>query len=138
MIGREEEVKILTHMLATKEAELVSIIGRRRVGKTYLLRETFKNHIAFEFVGIQGGTQRENLNAFTFTLQQTFGKEKVPNIIQNWLQAFKILIELLSGQQPKKKRVIFIDEIPWAAGKKRDFIKAFGFFGITGQANNMS
>lgn len=128
MIGREEEVKILTHMLATKEAELVSIIGRRRVGKTYLLRETFKNHIAFEFVGIQGGTQRENLNAFTFTLQQTFGKEKVPNIIQNWLQAFKILIELLSGQQPKKKRVIFIDEMPWAAGKKRDFIKAFGFF----------
>jgi AAA+ ATPase superfamily predicted ATPase len=128
MIGREEEVKILTDMLSSDEAELVSVLGRRRVGKTYLLRETFKEHIVFEFVGIQGGTLRENLNAFTFALQQTFGKESVPNNIKSWLNAFQTLIELLSTQKTTKKSVVFIDELSWIAGKKPDFVKALGFF----------
>jgi hypothetical protein len=128
MVGREEEVQILKNMLSTHEADLVSVLGRRRVGKTYLLRETFKDHIVFEFVGIQGGSQRENLNAFTFTLQQTFGKELVPNHIENWLKGFQVLIEILSNQKTGKKMVVFIDELPWIAGKKPDFIKAFGFF----------
>lgn len=128
MIGREEEVKILTNMLSNDEAELVSVLGRRRVGKTYLLRETFKEHIVFEFVGIQGGTLKENLNAFTFTLQQTFGKESVPGNIKSWLNAFQVLIELLSKQRSTSKMVIFIDELSWIAGKKPDFVKALGFF----------
>lgn len=128
MIGRYEEIKILSDLLSTPEAELVSVLGRRRVGKTYLLRETFKDQIVFEFVGVQGGSQREQLNAFTFSLQQTFGKKGVPNIISTWLDAFQILIELLSTISFTKKQVVFIDELPWIAGKKSDFIKAFGFF----------
>jgi AAA+ ATPase superfamily predicted ATPase len=95
MIGRYEEIKILKDLLSTPEAELVSVLGRRRVGKTYLLRETFKDLIVFEFLGVQGGSRREQLNAFTFSLQQTFGKKAVPNIISTWLEAFQILIELL-------------------------------------------
>ncbi len=128
MIGREEEVKILTNMLLSDEAELVGVLGRRRVGKTFLLRETFKGHLVFEFAGIEGGTQRENLNAFTFTLQQTFGKDSFPHVIKTWLKAFQVLIDLLSAQKTNIKRVVFIDELPWIAGKKPDFVKAFGFF----------
>jgi uncharacterized protein len=128
MIGRYEEIKILSDLLFTPEAELVSVLGRRRVGKTYLLRETYKDHIVFEFVGVQGGSRREQLNAFTFSLQQTFGKKAVPNIISTWLEAFQILIELLSEKPVTKKQVVFIDELPWIAGKKSDFVKAFGFF----------
>lgn len=128
MVGREEEVHILRQMLLSNEAEMVSVLGRRRVGKTYLLRETFKDHIVFEFTGIEHGTLRENLHAFAFALQHTFGKKAVPGRIKTWLQAFEILIEQLELQQADKKRVVFIDELPWIAGKKPDFIKALGFF----------
>ncbi|TAD86622.1 MAG: ATP-binding protein [Bacteroidetes bacterium] len=128
MVGRHEEIKVLTNLLSTQEAELVSVLGRRRVGKTYLLRETFKDHMAFEFIGVQGGSRTEQLNAFTFSLQQTFGKKAVPNIIPSWLAAFQILIELLSAKPFTKKQVVFIDELPWIAGKKSDFLKGFGFF----------
>jgi uncharacterized protein len=128
MTGRAEEIQILNNLLQSKEAELVSVLGRRRVGKTFLVRETFKENMVFEFVGIQNGTRQEQLNGFTFCLQQTFGKKAVPNVIANWLQAFQILIEILSTNKSKKKQVIFIDELPWIAGQKSDFLKAFGFF----------
>ncbi len=129
MIGREEEFRILNNMLLTDEAELVSVLGRRRVGKTYMLRETFKEHLVFEFAGIEDGTQRQNLKAFTFALQQTFGKKTVPNNIKDWLTGFEILIELLNKRKTStNKMVVFIDELPWIAGKRKDFVKAFGFF----------
>ncbi len=128
MIGRAEEIQVLNGLLHSKEAELVSVLGRRRVGKTFLIREAFKENIVFEFVGIQNGTRQEHLNSFTFCLQQTFGKKAVPNVIANWLQAFQILIAILSINKSKKKQVIFIDELPWIAGLKPDFLKAFGFF----------
>jgi uncharacterized protein len=128
MVGRTEEIQILNNLLQSKEAELVSVLGRRRVGKTFLIRQTFKENIVFEFVGIQNGTRQEQLNNFTFCLQQTFGKNAVPNVIANWLKAFQILIEILSANKSKKKQVIFIDELPWIAGIKPDFLKAFGFF----------
>ncbi len=128
MIGREEEIKILNHLLQSSEAELVSVIGRRRVGKTYLLRQTYQENIVFEFVGIQGGNKAEQLNAFSFSLQQYFGKSKAPKILDSWLEAFQALIDLISAKSWQKKPVIFIDELPWIAGKKTDFLKGFGFF----------
>lgn len=115
-------------MLHSGEAELVSILGRRRVGKTYLVRQTFKENLAFEFTGIQNGTRQEQLNVFTFSLQQHFGKKAVPQAITSWLHAFEILTRLLTAGKTKKKQVIFLDELPWIAGKKSDFLKAFGFF----------
>jgi uncharacterized protein len=128
MIGRNEEIKILNNLLLSKEAELVSVLGRRRVGKTYLIRETFKENIVFEFVGIQNGTRQEQLQAFTFSLQQSFGKRAVPQIITSWLHAFEVLIDILATYKTKQKQVVFIDELPWIAGIKPDFLKAFGFF----------
>lgn len=53
LIGRKEEVSILKEVLAANEAEMISVIGRRRVGKTFLIQEVYKNHIAFEISGIQ-------------------------------------------------------------------------------------
>lgn len=83
MIGRIEEIKILNNLLQSKEAELLCVLGRRRVGKTFLIRETFKTNIVFEFVGIQNGTRQEQLNQFTFSLQQTFGKKKYQILFQH-------------------------------------------------------
>jgi uncharacterized protein len=128
MIGRDEEIQALNNLLDSKEAELVSVLGRRRVGKTYLIREVYKKNIVFEFVGIQNGTKQEQLQAFTFSLQQYFGKTAVPKKLTSWLKAFQQLIEILTDHKSKQKQVIFIDELPWIAGIKPEFLKAFGFF----------
>jgi AAA+ ATPase superfamily predicted ATPase len=128
MVGRLEEIQILNSLLQSKEAELLCVLGRRRVGKTFLIRETFKENMLFEFVGIQNGTTKEQLAGFTFNLQQTFGKKTVPNLITNWQQAFQILIKILAANKNVKKKVIFIDELPWLAAKKSNFLKAFDFF----------
>ena len=128
MIGRDEEIQALNNLLDSREAELVSVLGRRRVGKTYLIREVYKKNIVFEFVGIQNGTKPEQLQAFTFSLQQYFGKTAVPNKLTSWLKAFQRLIEILTAYKSKHKQVVFIDELPWIAGIKPEFLKAFGFF----------
>lgn len=128
MIGRTEEIAIMGQLLASKEAEMVAVVGRRRVGKTFLIRETYKQNIVFEFVGIQNGSRKEHLNSFLFELRNTFGKELIPAKIDNWLEAFQLLITSLSSIKPDKKPVIFIDELPWIAGPKSDFLKAFGYF----------
>lgn len=138
MVGRTEEIKILNDLLHSKEAELVAVLGRRRVGKTYLVREAYRDNLVFEFVGIQNGTTQEQLNSFVFGLKQAFGKESVPNLISNWLDAFEQLIDLLSARNTPQKRVIFIDELPWIANRKSDFLKAFGFFWNSwGSKNNL-
>jgi len=128
MVGRTEEITIMKQLLTSKEAELLAIVGRRRVGKTFLIREVYKENIVFEFVGIQNGSRKEQLNNFLFELKNTFGKENIPALVDNWLEAFQALITSLSNILPQKKQVIFIDELPWIAGPKSDFLKAFGYF----------
>jgi AAA+ ATPase superfamily predicted ATPase len=104
MVGRTEEITIMKQLLTSKEAELLAIVGRRRVGKTFLIREVYKENIVFEFVGIQNGSRKEQLNNFLFELKNTFGKENIPALVDNWLEAFQVLITSLSNILPKKNK----------------------------------
>ena len=47
IIGRKQEVEELLRLYNRPENQLVTVRGRRRVGKTFLIRETFKNKFAF-------------------------------------------------------------------------------------------
>ena len=58
-VGREKEKEILNKALITKEAELIAVIGRRRVGKTFLVRNTYNEVLKFEITGMQHGTRAE-------------------------------------------------------------------------------
>lgn len=70
MVGREEETARLKMLLSTKESEFLTVVGRRRVGKTYLIRETYKNELVFELTGIQNASTEEQLSNFHFALRQ--------------------------------------------------------------------
>ena len=63
IIGRLEEKKILDRRLATNKPELIAVFGRRRVGKTYLIRHHLKNHIVFELTGIHDATLADQMMA---------------------------------------------------------------------------
>ena len=94
-IERVEEIAILEDALASREAEMVSVIGRRRVGKTYLINTIYKNRIDFEIIGLQNAPRSEQLQNFAYQLTRVTQFTipiKTPN---NWLEAFTFLIRFL-------------------------------------------
>ena len=128
IIGREKEIKILNETFNSYESELVSIIGRRRVGKTFLVQSIFDKKIDFEITGIQHAKMKEQLDNFTISLN-LFAQTPLPaSRPKNWLEAFRLLILYLESKGTKKKRVVFFDELPWLATHRSGFLNAFGFF----------
>jgi len=129
MVGRHKEQNILKKLLQTSGSEFVTVIGRRRIGKTYLIRTCYEKEIAFEITGIQNATFDEQLNNFLFSLRYYFGHEERPeHKPQSWLEAFQMLIIRLERLKTKKKVVIFLDELPWLATARSGFIKGLSFF----------
>ena len=59
LIGREKEISLLNDALRSEEAEMIAVIGRRRVGKTFLVRQTYQKELVFEFTGLQNGPRAE-------------------------------------------------------------------------------
>jgi uncharacterized protein len=130
LIGRETEIKILTDALATPYAELIAVYGRRRVGKTHLIRTVYEKNIVFEFTGANRVAFATQLENFSLTAQTAFRLNiAVPMAIpQNWLQAFRLLINLFEAHPSTEKQVVFLDEFPWLDNKKTGFLAAFDHF----------
>lgn len=128
LIGRENEVAVLRSLLTSDEAELVSVIGRRRVGKTFLIQSVYAGRIDFEITGIQDASLQEQLENFAISLG-LYSKSSKPALKpKTWLDAFRSLILYLESSATSEKRVVFFDELPWMATHRSGFLKAFGFF----------
>ncbi|MDR0853105.1 MAG: AAA family ATPase [Clostridiales Family XIII bacterium] len=125
IIGRKEEQAELREYAKSKRPEFVVIYGRRRVGKTFLVRQTFHNEFDFSFTGIASATMSEQLEGFSAALRK-YGKidHDVP---KNWFEAFDMLTHLIE-QSTSKKKVIFLDEMPWMDTKKSKFVSALEHF----------
>ena len=130
LIGRVEEVAILEEALASREAEMVSVIGRRRVGKTYLINTIYKDRIDFEITGLQNAPRSEQLQNFAYQLTRITQSSIPIQTPKNWLEAFTFLIRFLEDQQKKKqeKLVVFLDELSWMATHKSGFLRGLSFF----------
>lgn len=125
--GRKEELKIIKTLLVSNQSELLAVIGRRRVGKTFLVRHGFSKQMCFHYTGIQGASKREQLTAFTNKIYTTLNrKPKSPP--SDWHTAFDLLKTLISRKKSKQKKAIFIDEMPWIATAKSGFLPAFEYF----------
>ena len=128
MVGRTVETTILQELLNSPESELVSIIGRRRVGKTFLIQKAYAHRIAFEITGIQHASTREQLEHFAISLSIQ-AKNAIPvGRPQSWLEAFRLLILYLESNKSEEKQVVFFDEIPWLSTHRSGFLNAFSFF----------
>ncbi|MEZ6058950.1 MAG: ATP-binding protein [Planctomycetaceae bacterium] len=126
VIGRDSEKAELDRALVSGQPELIAVYGRRRVGKTFLIREYLANAICFELTGLHNETLPRQLENFSRRLrEQTGADEPVP---QSWLEAFGQLRGFLSNQRSKQKRVLFFDEFPWLAGRRSGFLSAFEEF----------
>jgi len=129
VIGRSNEIKILQNVLDSKKSELIAVHGRRRVGKTFLVRECYKKHLFFEVTGLFNGTMKDQLSNFSRELAKVNSNTTdVRMSLANWFEAFSLLENVINRSKSKKKKVIFIDEFPWIATAKSKFLTAFENF----------
>lgn len=125
IVGRESEKRQLTRAYESKQSEFIAVYGRRRVGKTFLVRQVFDGTFAFSYSGMANVSTREQLQKFYLELKKHGLKENV--YPKNWIEAFHLL-ELYLEALPKGKKVVFLDELPWMDGPKSSFLPAFEHF----------
>ena len=128
LFGRKKEIEVLEQALNSDEAEMVSVIGRRRVGKTFLVKMVYKKRMAFELTGIQNAPKKEQLRNFSIQLTK-FSNSKIPiPAPSDWLEAFFLLSEFLESKLGQEKKVVFLDELPWMATHKSGFLRGLSWF----------
>jgi AAA+ ATPase superfamily predicted ATPase len=128
IIGRKEEIEQLGKAVQTSDAELIAVYGRRRIGKTYLIRNYYEDRLAFELTGMNDGTLKAQLQQFSLSCQRATQSSQALQPPQNWIEAFSVLEKLLSKLNKKKKWVVFFDEFPWLNSRKSGFLGAFEHF----------
>lgn len=129
IIGREEQIHILDEFMASDSPEFLAIYGRRRIGKTFLIRSFFedKDVIFFNVTGAKNGKLSEQINHFTKQIGSIFYKGARLEAGKNWDATFEILTEAIQSIQDKKI-VLFLDEFPWMATKNSRLLENLTYY----------
>jgi AAA+ ATPase superfamily predicted ATPase len=125
MVGREREIALFNEKYFSEKSDFITLFGRRRVGKTYLIREYFRGKITFQLTGIADATLQDQLLNFQIAINEQFSTtiEKPTS----WIEAFQQIKKKIEKSRQKKK-VIFIDELPWFDTPNSKFIRALEHF----------
>lgn len=127
LIGREQELATLHGLMTSDEAQFVAVYGRRRVGKTFLIREAFKGNMVFQHAGTYGATRKQQLSDFRESLYLAGMKKSA--MPKTWSEAFGLLWKFLATiPESAKKKVVFIDELPWMDTPKSNFVRSLDHF----------
>lgn len=125
IIGREKEIDELREAFKADTSKFIAVFGRRRIGKTFLVREVFRGKFAFSYSGIANSSSRIQLHKFYLTLKK-YGFVGSPSP-DNWIEAFDMLERYLETL-PEGKKVVFLDELPWMDSPRSSFLSAFENF----------
>ena len=126
IVGRIEEQNRLKKRYASKKSEFIALYGRRRVGKTFLVKALFENEFVFYSTGIQGGDSAMQLQNFNEEIVNFGGMAH--SKASNWHEAFENLNKLISESPKKGKKVVFLDEISWTGATNSNFLSALDHF----------
>ncbi|MCC8114377.1 MAG: ATP-binding protein [Bacteroidales bacterium] len=126
LIGRKRECEELRRCMESDRSELVIVYGRRRIGKTFLIEEFFNQKFDFKYVGAHGMTSRRQLDNFYLTLKE-YASGPIKKF-KNWDEAFYALRKYIETLPTDRKRVIFIDEMPWMDSRRSIFVSALENF----------
>lgn len=125
IVGRKKERTRLLEAYKSEYSEFVAVTGRRRVGKTFLIREVFDYKFSFQHSGLANQKTKVQLQEFrTSLINSGMKKCKVP---EDWFEAFHLLCRFLNDL-PDGKKVVFIDELPWMDAPKSHFVSALEHF----------
>lgn len=125
IVGREKELSLLREVYNDEYSQFVVVYGRRRVGKTFLVREAFNYKFTFQHSGIANAPKSTQLEEWKNSLQKHGLKSS--QTPKDWFEAFSLLDDLIRKSRAKKK-VIFIDELPWMDTQASNFVSALEHF----------
>ena len=134
IVGRKEEQAVLDELYNSDESHLLAVYGRRRVGKTFLIREYFEKELTFYHTALSPKEledqpdllYRAQLSEFGKTLNRYGYKSDIAP--KDWFDAFDRLVELLKAKSRRKRMVVFLDELPWLDTPRAGFMTAFEHF----------
>ncbi len=125
LIGRENELSVLNSIYTSGKSEFVAIYGRRRVGKTFLIRSVFEEKFTFQITGLAKASLGQQLTNFHLAITKHYmAKDFLP--VKDWLEAFSQLSDFLETK--KGRKVVFIDELPWFDTRNSKFIQGLEHF----------
>lgn len=127
LIGRRPEIALLNDFFNSDRAEFLAIYGRRRIGKTFLIKQTFatRDCVFFSVTGMKDGTKETQLNLFIKEIGRTFYQGVEIKEQTDWVSAFDVLSDAIEKIVPKNKKIIlFFDEFPWMATHKSGLLQA--------------
>ncbi len=128
LIGRQKEIKKLQQYTTSMKSEFIAVYGRRRVGKTYLIREVFANQFAFQMTGRDRVGKADQLRQFHTSISR-YNKINPPEKpAKDWFEAFNQLIDFLELIEGDEKKIIFLDELPWLDTPKSKFLSGLEYF----------
>jgi uncharacterized protein len=127
IVGRAEEILEFDRIYRSDKSEFVTVYGRRRVGKTFLIKEYNSHQFSFYITGLKKGNLQIQIDNFYDTLLTNFKLKKNESRATDWIGAFNHLKNYLSKIN-KKKKVVFFDELPWLATSHSDFMVALEHF----------
>lgn len=127
VVGREIEVKKLVSLLENKNADMVMVYGRRRVGKTYMIKNTYGSKINFHFTGGKLTENEAHLEQWAIKLSEMTAAKIHFEKPKDWMQAFRQLKTYLTSLKPDKRKIVFLDEVPWIDKHKSGFLAALEF-----------
>ena len=125
IIGRKSEIERLEKYTASNRSEFIAVYGRRRVGKTFLVKELFEGRFTFRMTGKENVSTKEQLENFGYALGSFTKPVEMP---KSWTQAFHMLSLYIEHEVKENTKIIFIDELPWFDTHGSHFISALEHF----------
>ena len=134
MVGRKKEIQELNDLYSSGNAEFVAIYGRRRVGKTYLVDQTFEGRITFHHTGLSPIENRKTDDGLLSSQLRSFHESMLRQGLEadhcpkDWMEAFFMLSMALQKIDDGSRQLIFLDELPWMDTPRSFFITALENF----------
>lgn len=130
ILGRDKEILELKQLVTSNKAEFLAIYGRRRVGKTFLIRRFFEDSgsIFLNVTGTKNGTLREQIKHFTKQMAITFFQGAPLENKKNWDDVLSFLTETIQKMPKNKKIVLFFDELPWLATRNSRLLQQLDYY----------
>lgn len=125
IIGRENELRRIRKSLTSEYSEFIAVYGRRRIGKTFLIKEAFDYTFSFCHSGVAKGDKALQLREFSNSLELQGMKSR--RKVKSWSDAFFALEQGLE-RLPAGKKVVFLDELPWMDTARSNFVSALEHF----------
>lgn len=127
LLAREREINELKRVYESDKSEFAVILGRRRIGKTFLVHSFFNNTFDFKYTGVRQMSQSRQLENFGIALRE-YGGDAFSVKPRDWYEAFRHLRLLLELKPKERRKVVFIDEMPWIDSSTSEFVSALENF----------